>query len=359
MTCRRALRRVVPVLLAALVMSTGVTDAARADDVTDAQGQASAAARRLTALELRIARAQRQYEAALTSVGRRVIQGVAAESSSQDAQRAAESARATVGSSARELYISGGQSALYASALAATDSHDLALRLTAAARVMAAVHEASVRADQAASRAAVVADDAMAGADRAVVTADRIEARAVALDTLLQQAQSELDRLSAKARQLKDARDAQRALDAARSAADGAADAARGSVQAQVPPAVYFALYRAAARTCSGMSWTLLAAVGQVESGHGRNNGPSSAGAVGPMQFMPATFAAYAVDGDHDGVTSPWSPADAVYTAARYLCVNGGGSPSTVRQALFAYNRAQWYVDLVLAVQAQIQATEG
>jgi membrane-bound lytic murein transglycosylase B len=128
-------------------------------------------------------------------------------------------------------------------------------------------------------------------------------------------------------------------------------------VQAQLPPEAYAALYRAAARTCPGMPWTLLAAVGQVESGHGRNNGPSSAGAVGPMQFMPRTFAAYAVDGDGDGVASPWSPPDAVFTAARYLCVNGGGSPATVRQALFAYNRAQWYVDLVLAVQARIDAT--
>jgi membrane-bound lytic murein transglycosylase B len=77
------------------------------------------------------------------------------------------------------------------------------------------------------------------------------------------------------------------------------------------------------------------------------------------MQFMPRTFARYAVDGDGDGVASPWSPADAVFTAARYLCVNGGGSPATVRQALFAYNRAQWYVDLVLAVQAQIAAVES
>jgi membrane-bound lytic murein transglycosylase B len=72
---------------------------------------------------------------------------------------------------------------------------------------------------------------------------------------------------------------------------------------------------------------------------------------------MPRTFAAYAVDGDGDGVAAPWSPPDAVFTAARYLCVNGGGSPATVRQALFAYNRAQWYVDLVLAVQARIDAT--
>jgi membrane-bound lytic murein transglycosylase B len=103
------------------------------------------------------------------------------------------------------------------------------------------------------------------------------------------------------------------------------------------------------------MDWTLLAAVGQVESGNGRNAGTSSAGAIGPMQFMPATFNAYAVDGNHDGRLDPYSPADAIFTAAHYLCTGGAGSPAGVRAALFRYNRADWYVELVLAVQAQIQ----
>jgi hypothetical protein len=348
-----------PVLLGALLISGSVASPAQADDLSDARSQATAAAERVEALEARIGKAQAAYEAALASVGQRVIEGVAAHTAGQDAARAAESARADIGSSARALYIAGGQSALVASALAATDSHDLALRLTIAARVMSAVREEADRADRTAAQAAATATVAAGGADRAIVTADRIEARAVALGALLDQAQAELDRLSARARGLQQARDAALSLAAARAAALGAVGAAAGSVQAQLPPAAYFALYRAAARTCPGMPWTLLAAVGQVESGHGRNNGPSSAGAVGPMQFMPRTFAQYAVDGDGDGVASPWSPADAVYTAARYLCVNGGGSPATVGRALFAYNRAQWYVDLVLAVQAQIEAVGG
>jgi membrane-bound lytic murein transglycosylase B len=322
-------------------------------------GPAPSAAARLAVLQGRIDRAQAAYAEALASVGQRVIGSVAAQTADQDAARAALSARADVGSSARALYIDGGQGALVASALAATDSHDLALRLTAAARVMSAVRQEAERANRTASVAAAAARRAAVDADDAVVTADRIEARASELGTLLDEAQRELDRLSARARGLQQARDAERRLAAARAAAQGAVGAAAGSVTAQLPPAAYFALYRAAAQTCPGMPWTLLAAVGQVESGHGRNNGPSSAGAVGPMQFMPATFARYAVDGDHDGVASPWSPADAVFTAARYLCVNGGGSPATVRQALFAYNRAQWYVDLVLAVQAQIGAASS
>jgi membrane-bound lytic murein transglycosylase B len=104
------------------------------------------------------------------------------------------------------------------------------------------------------------------------------------------------------------------------------------------------------------MPWTLLAAVGQVESGHGRNNGPSSSGAVGPMQFRPATFASYAVDGNHDHRLDPWNPADSIFTAAHFLCDNGGGSTDGLQRALLHYNNAQWYVDLVLAVQQKIAA---
>lgn len=353
------LGRVLPVLLGALLVSGTVSSPAHADDLGDARAQATAAAERVAALQARIERAQAAYEAALAAVGQRVMDGVVAHTAGQDAARAAELARSNIGSSARALYIAGGQGALVASALAATDSHDLALRLTVAARVMSGVRQEAVLADRTATQAEAAATRAAAGADAAIVTADRIDARAASLSDLLDDAQAELDRLSARARGLQQARDAERALAVARAAALGAAGAAAGSVQAQLPPAAYFALYRAAARTCPGMPWTLLAAVGQVESGHGRNNGPSSAGAVGPMQFMPRTFAQYAVDGDGDRVASPWSPADAVFTAARYLCVNGGGSAATVRQALFAYNRAQWYVDLVLAVQAQIEAVEG
>jgi membrane-bound lytic murein transglycosylase B len=108
------------------------------------------------------------------------------------------------------------------------------------------------------------------------------------------------------------------------------------------------------------MRWTLLAAVGQVESDHGVNTGPSSAGAIGPMQFMPATFAQFGVDGNHDGVVDPWNPSDAIFTAASYLCgggINGGGGNAPgVRTALFRYNHAQWYVDLVLATEQAILA---
>jgi membrane-bound lytic murein transglycosylase B len=134
-----------------------------------------------------------------------------------------------------------------------------------------------------------------------------------------------------------------------------------GPVTAIGIPLEFEKAYRAAARTCTGLPWTLLAAVGQVESGHGRNDGPSPAGAIGPMQFLPATFAAHAVDGDHDGTTDPWDPQDAIFTAAHYLCVSGadGGSAAGIHAALLAYNHAEWYVDLVLATQQAIVSREA
>jgi len=75
----------------------------------------------------------------------------------------------------------------------------------------------------------------------------------------------------------------------------------------------------------------------------------SSAGALGWMQFMPATWAAYGVDGDGDGATSITSDADSVFAAANYLAKSGvTKGEKGVRAALFAYNHATWYVNDVL-----------
>ena len=120
-------------------------------------------------------------------------------------------------------------------------------------------------------------------------------------------------------------------------------------------PGSYRELYEQSTKYCPGLSWTVLAAIGQVESDHGRNAGVSSAGAMGPMQFLPSTWAAYAVDGDGDGTKDIQSPYDAVPTAAVYLCRNGAarGGPSSLYGAIFAYNHADWYVRKVLAIAAQ------
>ena len=76
------------------------------------------------------------------------------------------------------------------------------------------------------------------------------------------------------------------------------------------------------------------------------------------MQFEPATFAEYAVDGDHDGKPDIYDPADAIYTAAAMLCANGAasGTPAGIRQAIFAYNHSQAYVADVLSWAARYTA---
>ena len=116
-----------------------------------------------------------------------------------------------------------------------------------------------------------------------------------------------------------------------------------------VIPAGYLRLYRAAAATCRGLPWTVLAAIGTVETGNGANTSTSSKGAMGPMQFLPSTFAAYAVDGDGDGLANIQDPADAIYSAARYLCAWGAGlGGQSLYAAVFAYNHADWYVRAVI-----------
>jgi murein DD-endopeptidase MepM/ murein hydrolase activator NlpD len=97
-----------------------------------------------------------------------------------------------------------------------------------------------------------------------------------------------------------------------------------------------------------GIPWQVLAAINKIESNLGRNMGPSSAGAVGWMQFMPDTWLRWGTDGDGDGLADPWDPEDAVFAAARYLAATGGTTDIT--RAIFAYNHAQWYVDEVLGL---------
>jgi murein DD-endopeptidase MepM/ murein hydrolase activator NlpD len=95
-----------------------------------------------------------------------------------------------------------------------------------------------------------------------------------------------------------------------------------------------------------GIQWQVLAAINKVESNFGRNMGPSSAGAVGWMQFMPSTWERWGMDANGDGIADPWNPQDAIYSAARYLAAAGGSQD--ISRAVLAYNHAQWYVDEVL-----------
>jgi hypothetical protein len=124
-----------------------------------------------------------------------------------------------------------------------------------------------------------------------------------------------------------------------------------------VPPSM-LALYRTAAAMCAGLPWEVLAAIGTVESDNGRSDlpgvhsGANEAGAEGPMQFEPPTFAMYDLPVPPGGVAppSPYDPVDAVFAAARMLCADGAGRPSSLGQAIFDYNHSGAYVAQVLAL---------
>jgi Transglycosylase SLT domain len=115
------------------------------------------------------------------------------------------------------------------------------------------------------------------------------------------------------------------------------------------PPALVPIFQAAAERYGLGPQGpAILAAINQIETNFGElNHVTSPAGAVGWMQFMPATWAMYGVDADGDGVADPYDPEDAIFAAARYL--RAAGMPVDTPGAIFAYNHADWYVAQVLA----------
>ncbi|HEX4830462.1 MAG TPA: lytic transglycosylase domain-containing protein [Trebonia sp.] len=121
-------------------------------------------------------------------------------------------------------------------------------------------------------------------------------------------------------------------------------------------PANYLELYQeSAAQYCPGLSWTVLAAIGEIESNNGQDVGPSSAGALGPMQFLPSTWAVWGTGGFGDaGAPDIMNPFDAVPSAARMLCSDGAGKGGqSLYNAIFAYNHADWYVNEVLTLAAE------
>lgn len=116
-------------------------------------------------------------------------------------------------------------------------------------------------------------------------------------------------------------------------------------------PSEYLRLYVAAAQA-NKLDWAILAAIGKIETDHGRIQGgrcaTSSAGARGPMQFMPATWASYGKGGDI------CDPADAIPAAARYL--RASGAPKDYHAAILAYNHAEWYYRDVMTKAAEYRA---
>ncbi len=157
-------------------------------------------------------------------------------------------------------------------------------------------------------------------------------------------------------------------------------------------PGIALAAYQAAERSLAGsdpgcgLSWTLLAGIGRIESGHAHGGAVDSAGttltpilgpvlsggpgmaaipdtdggrldgdpvwdrAVGPMQFIPGTWARSGIDGNGDGVADPNNLFDAALTAGRYLCAGGGDlrDRGQAEQAVFRYNHSADYVSTVV-----------
>ena len=102
------------------------------------------------------------------------------------------------------------------------------------------------------------------------------------------------------------------------------------------------------AESASGVGWNYLAAINLIETRFGSIDGVSTAGAQGPMQFMPSTFAAYADGGDVH------SPRDSIMAAGRYLAANGfAGDPD---HAIYQYNHADQYVRAVNQYAAVLAA---
>ena len=111
-----------------------------------------------------------------------------------------------------------------------------------------------------------------------------------------------------------------------------------------------------AAATCPGLPSEVLVAIAQIESSLGLQTWASSAGAIGPMQFLPATWVAYGADGDGDGSIDVMNSVDAVHGAARLLCANGGGDPDRLASALWNYNHSDEYVHRVLSVARTVRS---
>lgn len=120
------------------------------------------------------------------------------------------------------------------------------------------------------------------------------------------------------------------------------------------PPSKYIDIYKAAAKKYN-IDWTILAAIHKIETSYSTDKIMiSSAGALGHMQFMPATWNYYGVDANGDGVADPYNIHDAVFSAGNYLSASGL-SDGLIDKALFSYNHSMVYVNDVKRIAETIK----
>src|SRR4051795_8584279 len=147
---------------------------------------------------------------------------------------------------------------------------------------------------------------------------------------------------------------------ASRTCSDTGLEAAPSGAAKRAVPANYLTLYRQAGGV-AGVPWSVLAAIGSIESDHGRSRAPGVHTGVnghgccaGPMQFNlrdgpPSTWQRYRVDGNHDGATDVYDPEDAIPSAAHYLHALLARADGNLRAAILAYNHSPAYVSDALA----------
>jgi hypothetical protein len=112
--------------------------------------------------------------------------------------------------------------------------------------------------------------------------------------------------------------------------------------------------YTRAASICPGLDPAVLAAIHIVETRQSRDSRVSIAGAIGPMQFLPGTWAKYGMDGNGDGRADIRNFSDALFSAAHYLCANGANVSSKLASAVWHYNHSQVYTAEVLALAQRL-----
>jgi hypothetical protein len=329
-----------------------VAPSASAETSGQADAQVQQILAKVKAIQAQVSKAEQQYDAALAGVAGSVNAAVLDGRASDEVAGQAQAARDQLNDRVRGLYMSGGPLAIYATLLDAQDPSALQEQALVVNQVVDADRLVVAAAARVSHQAAQIADDAQRQARARIRTERSVAVVATRVMTLLAQEQELLAQAQSHAAVLKAA---EQALAAERAAMTTITADQLARLHALPASPSYMLIYQhAAASECPGLSWSVLAAIGQVESGHGRDTSTSYAGAMGPMQFLPSTFVTYAVDGDNDGSADIMSAPDAIFTAAHYLCANGAaGNPDALYRAIWHYNHADWYVQMVLTLAQQ------